>query len=38
MSLRGKAAIVGVARSELGGVERGLTPLDLIYAVIVVRR
>lgn len=30
MSLRGKAAIVGVAESELGEVGPGITPLDLI--------
>src|SRR5829696_1941448 len=30
MSLRGKVAVVGVAESELGEVEPGLTPLDLI--------
>ncbi len=30
MSLRGKAAVVGVAESDLGEVGPGLTPLDLI--------
>ena len=30
MSLRGKAAVVGVAESDLGEVGSGLTPLDLI--------
>ncbi len=30
MSLRGKAAVVGVAESELGEVGPGYTPLDLI--------
>lgn len=30
MSLRGKAAVVGVAESDLGEVGAGLTPLDLI--------
>jgi acetyl-CoA acetyltransferase len=30
MSLRGRAAIVGVAESDLGEVDSGLTPLDLI--------
>ncbi|MCA1738880.1 MAG: thiolase, partial [Actinobacteria bacterium] len=30
MSLRGKAAVVGVAESELGEVGPGFTPLDLI--------
>ena len=30
MSLRGRAAIVGVAESDLGEVGAGFTPLDLI--------
>jgi hypothetical protein len=30
MSLRGKAAVVGVAESDLGEVGPGFTPLDLI--------
>ena len=30
MRLRGKAAVVGVAESDLGEVGPGLTPLDLI--------
>ena len=30
MSLKGKAALVGVAESDLGEVGPGLTPLDLI--------
>src|SRR5918994_120471 len=30
MSLRGKAAVVGVAESDLGEVGAGFTPLDLI--------
>ena len=30
MSLRARAAIVGVAESDLGKVQQGLTPLDLI--------
>ncbi len=30
MSLRGRAAIVGVAESDLGEIEPGFTPLDLV--------
>ncbi|MBA4115180.1 MAG: thiolase, partial [Rubrobacter sp.] len=30
MSLRGRAAIVGVAESDLGEVGSGFTPLDLV--------
>ena len=30
MSLRGKAAVVGAAESDLGEVGPGFTPLDLI--------
>ena len=35
MSLRGKAAVVGVAESDLGEVGPGFTPLDLIGQAIV---